>query len=220
MVKKIIAAVGLVIISLFIVRPVEAEIRVYDANKKYVGILLNRSTDGATVMNVYIPPFGIASLSKDMSGKGTLWYAFPLSIVYESNNCSGTGYISASTMDMPLFPSVSQLGGKYFVLDTKNQSKSFVPASTWIAGIGAGSCSVSTATNPQNYVPLLEIPKESLPFPFTFPLHFEYSSIDVNAAIVDAVKAERDRWDANGDNKIGIEEAIRALQIASDTRLP
>lgn len=34
----------------------------------------------------------------------------------------------------------------------------------------------------------------------------------------EAVKAERARWDANGDNKIGIEEAIRALQIVSGTR--
>jgi len=34
----------------------------------------------------------------------------------------------------------------------------------------------------------------------------------------DAIKAERARWDANGDNKIGIEEAIRALQIVSGMR--
>ncbi len=30
--------------------------------------------------------------------------------------------------------------------------------------------------------------------------------------IEEAVKAERAKWDANGDNKIGLEEAIRALQ--------
>jgi hypothetical protein len=35
-----------------------------------------------------------------------------------------------------------------------------------------------------------------------------------NAAILE----ERSRWDANGDNKIGIEEAIRALQIISGIR--
>ena len=36
--------------------------------------------------------------------------------------------------------------------------------------------------------------------------------------IADAVTAERARWDANGDNKIGLEEAIRALQIVSGVR--
>jgi len=38
--------------------------------------------------------------------------------------------------------------------------------------------------------------------------------------IQEAVNAERARWDANGDNKIGIEEAIRALQIVSGIRVP
>ena len=36
--------------------------------------------------------------------------------------------------------------------------------------------------------------------------------------INDAVLAERARWDANGDNRIGIEEAIRALQTISGIR--
>jgi hypothetical protein len=38
--------------------------------------------------------------------------------------------------------------------------------------------------------------------------------------IGDAVRAERARWDANGDNKIGLPEAIRALQIVSGMREP
>lgn len=33
-----------------------------------------------------------------------------------------------------------------------------------------------------------------------------------------AIVNERSRWDANGDNKIGIEEAIRALQVVSGMR--
>jgi len=34
----------------------------------------------------------------------------------------------------------------------------------------------------------------------------------------EAVKAERAKWDANGDNKIGLEEAIRALQVVSEIK--
>lgn len=30
--------------------------------------------------------------------------------------------------------------------------------------------------------------------------------------------AERARWDANGDNKIGLEEAINALQVISGVK--
>ncbi|MFZ4439553.1 MAG: hypothetical protein ACOYOS_14080 [Syntrophales bacterium] len=35
-----------------------------------------------------------------------------------------------------------------------------------------------------------------------------------------AILNERARWDADGDNKIGIAEAIRALQITSGARIP
>jgi len=38
--------------------------------------------------------------------------------------------------------------------------------------------------------------------------------------IQNAIKVERARWDANGDNKIGIAEAIRALQTVSGVRVP
>ena len=33
--------------------------------------------------------------------------------------------------------------------------------------------------------------------------------------IVNDVNAERDKWDANNDNTIGLEEAIQALQVSS-----
>lgn len=40
----------------------------------------------------------------------------------------------------------------------------------------------------------------------------------LGAAGSSAILDERSRWDANGDNKIGLEEAIRALQIVSGLR--
>jgi hypothetical protein len=48
---------------------------------------------------------------------------------------------------------------------------------------------------------MLEIPKAYLPFPFTLPLHFEYLYGDIN-----------------GDGKIGLDEAINALQISAGLR--
>lgn len=46
--------------------------------------------------------------------------------------------------------------------------------------------------------------------------------VDVAAVEMDvpmAVMAERSRWDVDGDNKIGMAEAIHALQIMSGTTI-
>ena len=41
---------------------------------------------------------------------------------------------------------------------------------------------------------------------------------DLNQAVADAVNTERQKWDAGGDNKKGLEEAIGALQVVSGVR--
>lgn len=48
------------------------------------------------------------------------------------------------------------------------------------------------------------------------PTDKKYSQIEID----NAVAQERKRWDANGDNKIGLAEAIRSLQIVSGARYP
>jgi hypothetical protein len=45
-----------------------------------------------------------------------------------------------------------------------------------------------------------------------------YTQQELDQSALEAALQERARWDANGDNKIGLEEAIRALQIISGTR--
>ncbi|MDM8523879.1 hypothetical protein QUF80_10970 [Desulfococcaceae bacterium HSG8] len=42
-----------------------------------------------------------------------------------------------------------------------------------------------------------------------------YTRKELNQAVLEAVEAERRRWDINGDDKKGLEEAIDALQISS-----
>lgn len=49
-------------------------------------------------------------------------------------------------------------------------------------------------------------------FPTEIGIHYSQSELD------QAILRERSRWDANGDNKIGLPEAIRALQIISGMR--
>ena len=41
-----------------------------------------------------------------------------------------------------------------------------------------------------------------------------YTQADMNQA----VRSEREKWDVNGDGKIGLDEAIRALQVTSGVR--
>ncbi len=45
-----------------------------------------------------------------------------------------------------------------------------------------------------------------------------YSQEQLDQAIADAVKNERQKWDMKNDNRIGLEEAIRALQVVSGCR--
>ena len=51
-----------------------------------------------------------------------------------------------------------------------------------------------------------------IPTPTPTPTCYSKEQLDA------AVAAERQKWDANGDGKIGLEEAIRALQIVSGVR--
>jgi len=46
-----------------------------------------------------------------------------------------------------------------------------------------------------------------------------YSRGQMDAVVQSAILQERARWDVRGDNKIGMEEAIRALQIISGIRI-
>lgn len=45
-----------------------------------------------------------------------------------------------------------------------------------------------------------------------------YTQAQMDDALNNATQAERTRWDADGDNKIGMAEAIRALQVVSGSR--
>ncbi|MCK9362160.1 MAG: hypothetical protein M0P74_00935 [Syntrophales bacterium] len=45
-----------------------------------------------------------------------------------------------------------------------------------------------------------------------------YTKQELDQSAINGALQERARWDVNGDNKIGLEEAIRALQIISGMR--
>ena len=186
------------VISLFFIfaaLPAYSDVTVFDANNKYLGVLLYPGYESEMPTIIYIPPFGTAQITKDSAQNGVLSVRVS-SASYESTDCSGTPY--ADTLSMAFnYPSIQQLGGRYFVLNVKGLKKTFTPKSS----LSSAGCVAITGGTTSSRNPLLEISSTLLPFPFTYPVHFEYTPGDIN-----------------GDGKIGLEEALVALQVSAGLR--
>jgi hypothetical protein len=197
MVKKIsIIIVTLLFLLIFYVLPVTADVRVYDANNKYLGIyivdyalLYQNGFPYGPGQKVAIPPYGVAVIGLDMNGNGSL--ASSTGAVFESNDCSGTPYTKLSSE-----PFIFTFNNKYYSFALQGIKKTFIYKSTLVPGSNNQCSSTPTNTTIGDYCPFMEIPSESLPFPFKYPIHFEFSSSDISG-------------------KIGLPEAINALQTAA-----
>ena len=137
-----------------------------------------------------------------VAGKNGIMSSAASPVYFESANCSGTAYAATnlvntqSGISMVDFQSIQKVGEKYFVIDVKSANK----AVSYKSLLNSSGCTATVGTV-DTRMPLLEIPSASLPFPFSYPVRFEYSSVDIN-----------------GDGKIGMDDAIKVLQTVSGMR--
>ena len=173
----------------------EAEIQVYDADGQYLGILLELADP---LVAIFIPSlkakYTFSHREDFMPDCGGSYY--------ESNNCSGPSYTSTPYPYVGYNKSLDF----YYMPDSKT-TKTFVPKSQWYKDWVTKECECQeiaegqwSSNNPDVFYLLQPV---ELPFtwPIAWPLKLEYLNGDINY-----------------DGKIGLEEAINALQVTSGVK--
>ena len=167
-----------------------AEISVYDANDQYLGVVID--LDFFEEQAVFIPQFSLPVWFEDdwtILSKNRLYF--------ETNDCSGISYLrDDDAKHQYIFK--GPCGSDDIYYSVNNIHKSFIPKSYYGSSC---ECIQSSATEPQDHIELSEFQKSSFPFtlPIATPVQFKYTA----------------GGDINSDGKIGLEEAINALQITS-----
>ena len=147
----------------------KAEIQVYDNNDQYLGILLN--VESEQVMTIFIPSLKVSYNLYDYINDNSVPCFYNVTLVFESNDCSGTPYVYG------VLPSVKDLsctsyGGFFIPDDTKPKQFAAHSALKYDTNTGSATC-IDWTTNVQiqnNY----EIKEIQLPFtvPIALPLNF------------------------------------------------
>ena len=175
------------------VTPGFSEISVYDANDQYLGVLI--AIDPYEEQSVFIPQFSLPVWFED---DWTILKAFSnSSLHFETNDCSGISYIyDEFVKHQYIFKGHCDADDIYY--SVTNIKKTFIQKSVYTSNC---ECLQSSATVPGNFIEVSIIPKESFPFtlPIATPVHLKYTS----------------GGDINSDGKIGLEEAVNALQVTS-----
>lgn len=170
--------------------PVFSEISVYDDNDQYLGVLID--LDFSEEQSVFIPQFGLPVWFEDD------WTIFSKNYLYfETDDCSGIPYLlDDSAKHQYIFKGPCDAENIYY--SVSNTHKLFIPKSRINLNC---DCQNISANEPQDCIELSIFQESSFPFtlPVATPIHFKYIS----------------GGDINGDGKIGIEEAVNALQVSS-----
>ncbi|KPA13818.1 membrane protein, partial [Candidatus Magnetomorum sp. HK-1] len=194
----------------------QAEIKVFDANGQYIGVLLGVKY-GLTGVEVFIPALnsimylqmemdysrndnnfvGVISYPQADVDDAGAYYNF----TYENNDCTGKPHWSIFMYNGIKKPMCG--GGKYYIGDIEHQ-KTFIAKSQLIYDSQSKSCKCISLTSQEIRVYVLVI-ETDLPFvlPVRLPLKFQYLKGDINV-----------------DNKLGLEEAVNALQVISGFNKP
>jgi hypothetical protein len=174
-----------------------SEVHVYDANDQYLGLYMGTDNDGFFI-EIYVPNLGnsIIVIENDIQDAST--------ICFESEDCSGTAYEDTLVPRYPVFPLYlkGDCQDKYYYRLPVDQKK--ITPKSYLSGCQCIQYPGSPSFN--GYFELVEVPKSSFPFtlPLALPLKLKYST----------------GGDINGDEKIGLEEAVNALQITSGLKNP
>ena len=167
----IVICISLIILICSLSTYTNAEIKIYDNNNQYLGILLNMET--ADKMTVFIPSINASYMFEKGRLENPNACSFYYTIYFESNDCSGTPY------SLGPFPVVIDLKcppyDGYYLPDLSS-GKQFVPKS-YLSGdflTGDPICGLySTGGIP--FKIYYEINEIQLPFslPIAFPLNFK-----------------------------------------------
>ena len=189
--------------------PAPAEVRLYDANGQYIGIVDIQAADrafipslGCTVLLTPVEETG-GNLSVDLAYD---WY--PVEIHYESTDCSGTGYVDPAGRSGGFIPNrcvrVKETG-ELFLIQFQNPKK--VVSRSYRLNTSQQCVQDSRS---YTYVPIYGYPapitplQATLPFttPLAYPLEYRYFT----------------PMDLDGDGRAGLPEAIYSLQKAAGVR--
>ncbi|KPA11863.1 conserved hypothetical protein, secreted [Candidatus Magnetomorum sp. HK-1] len=186
----------------------QAEIKVFDANGQYIGVLLGVKY-GLTGVEVFIPALnsimylqmeweysqsdnnfvGVISYPQADVDDAGAYYNF----TYENNDCTGNPHWSIFMYNGIKKPMCG--GGKYYMGDVEHQ-KTFIAKSQLIYDSQSKSCKCISLTGQEIrvYVPVIET---DLPFvlPVRLPLRFQYLKGDID--------------------KVTMQEVINDLQVLS-----
>jgi hypothetical protein len=159
----------------------QAEIRVYDNNNQFLGILLEASTED---LRIFIPSLNsIFSITQEVPLGGND------SIYFESTDCSGTAYAAnGSFPGAELFPTILNLKmckGGFFSADFSKRTT--IQARSYFASSWEGICSCYQITPGQSYVAYPLTGEIQLPFnfPISYPIRYKYMAPNsVNKTVV------------------------------------
>jgi hypothetical protein len=159
-----------VILTLTFPNITAAEIKVYDNNNKYLGILLDMESAGG--MTIFIPSIN-ASLTFYEIEIHNPDSCTPISnsFIFESNDCSGTPYIQGSFPNAR-YNNCQPIDPGYYMPDT-NSPGQFVPKSFLYGDINGRPACGEIESWPS--YPFYEAKKIQLPFttPIALPVRFE-----------------------------------------------
>ena len=183
------------ILFFLIAAPGFSEIKVYDANDQYIGVLFGDGEHTGQQISIFMPQLEMPVFFHAYAD-GEIDESYT-GVQYETDDCSGTPYIRLNSGVKQFIIRDGEGACKKYYTITRNR-KSFVPGSFYNSSC---ECIQSTASNSDDYLELSLFPEENFPFslPVAIPFHFKYSS----------------GGDISGDGKIGLEEAVNALQVTS-----
>jgi len=207
-INRCVLSVLCVIISLSVHSLAFGELKVYDADNQYLGILIEHNGYGYTV--IYMP--SVNKVVRMYYSDPEKRYAdlFGGDVIYYSNaDCTGTAF-SHNINRIPQFIVKDIYTNKYFI--PTNDNVIVTPTQT-IYGrycrMGTCQCLEGIASNignsyGYNFIKLEEVVNPQIPFntPVRLPFRYEYSSL----------------LDVNGDGKTGLAEAIYSIQKAAGMR--
>ncbi len=113
---------------LLVVYPVSAEIKVYDANNQYLGLLVTMTYRS---VSVFIPSLEAFIVFSFPGGGGDLMaYDLPIALSYESDDCSGIAYTSPHIGNH-----IYLVENNYFIVDSTGTKSIIVKSSKNSGGV-------------------------------------------------------------------------------------
>lgn len=149
------------------------EIRIYDANDQFIGILV--SMDCCT-LSVFVPTLKLVAsivIGNEVDVPANLGQLeFPFRTFFTEAGCMGTAGILEPVEKLMTFKKAGQTAYGYGRVGT--------PANFTYSLLGGTSC---TEISPKAAFPIVEVPAGSIPFtlPIAFPIRYEYDGGQASA---------------------------------------